>query len=366
MLSELMRMKYSVAIAGTHGKTSTTSLVAYILSKAGFDPTVIIGGKVRSFRSSAKLGRGEFLVAEADESDRSFLKLTPTIGVVTNIDPEHMENYDDFDDLRSAFVEFSNKVPFYGAVVACTAHPVVRKMLSEVTRTCITYGGKNADYTADEISQTGECVTFNVCCRGSKLGRVKMRMTGEHQVMNSLAAIAVARYLDIPFKAIKSALGGFSGVKRRFEILCKDGPIIVDDYAHHPVEIGATLAAARKGWPGRRIVAVMQPHRFSRLSNHYEEFIDVLRDADAAVIMEVYSAGEKPIKSYTGEKLWKDVCKRYPKKMIAFAPTTEEVLATLSPWCRKEDLILFLGAGNVTQTAKAFTRSLTLRRSAQG
>ncbi|MBT3182804.1 MAG: UDP-N-acetylmuramate--L-alanine ligase [Deltaproteobacteria bacterium] len=363
MLSELMRLKYGVAIAGTHGKTSTTSLVGYVFNKAGLDPTIIIGGKVKSFRSNAKLGRGDFLVAEADESDRSFLKLAPTIGVVTNIDQEHMENYKNFSDMQDAFVEFSNKVPFYGAVVACDAHPVVKRVLKRVTRPCITYGSKDSDYRAEDIVQMNDKIHFNAFYHKEKLGNIKLKMTGSHHVLNALATIAVARHLDIPFKTIKSALGTFSGVKRRFEILSKKGPIVVDDYAHHPVEIAATIEGAKAGWPDRRIVVVLQPHRYSRLADHYDGFIRTMKDADAVVIMDVYSAGEKKHRTYTGEKLWKDVCKKYSKKMVAYAPTTEEVLATLGPWCRKEDLVLFLGAGSVTQTAKSFMKSLTSPRS---
>jgi UDP-N-acetylmuramate--alanine ligase len=366
MLAELMRMKYSVAVAGTHGKTSTTSIIGYILTKAKFDPTLIIGGKVNSLRSNAKLGRGEFLVAEADESDRSFLKLTPTIAVITNIDPEHMENYKDFEDMQGAFAEFANKVPFYGAVVACGDHPVVRKVLKGVGKPCITYGFGDADYVASNVKEGSGGISFTVHYRKEKLGEARIKMIGRHQALNSLAAIAVARHLDVPFKVIKSALASFSGVKRRFEILAASGPMVVDDYAHHPVEIQATIKAARSAWPGRRLVVVMQPHRYSRLSQHYGEFVDLFKEVDAAVIMDVYSAGEKRHKTITGEKLWRDVCKRYPKKMMAFAPATEQVMSTLCPWCRKEDLILFLGAGSVTQTAKAFSRMLTSRCSARG
>ena len=363
MLSELMRMKYGVAVAGTHGKTSTTSLIGHVLTTAGFDPTLIIGGKLKSLRSNAKLGRGEFLVAEADESDRSFLKLAPTIGVITNIDPEHMENYDDFAHMQRAFIEFSNKVPFYGAVVACNAHPVVRKILKKVTRPYITYGGKDADYIARDIEQKGEYLSFTALYENKELGRIKLKMTGSHHVLNALATIAVARHLDVPFSTIKQALKSFSGVKRRFEIIKRCGPIVVDDYAHHPVEILATIEAAKAGWPERRTVAVLQPHRFSRLSQHFEDFIGSVKDADAIVVMDVYSAGEKKHKIFTGEKLWRDVCRKYPKKMVAYAPRTEEVLMTLTPWCRKQDVILFLGAGSITQTAKAFSKTLTLSHS---
>ena len=359
MLAELMRLKYGIAVAGTHGKTSTTSLVGCVLDRAKMDPTLIIGGKVNSLRSNARLGKGEFLVAEADESDRSFLKLAPTIGVITNIDPEHMENYDGFADLKRAFLTFAEKVPFYGAVVACSAHPVVRNLLPEISRPCVTYGGKGADYTARDVQQEGEQLSFTAVYRGDPLGRVSLRMTGSHYVLNALAAIAVGRHLDIPFTTIRAALKGFRGVARRFQILSRTGPIVVDDYAHHPVEVEATLRAARTGWPDRRIVAVLQPHRYSRLKLHFDAFVDALGCADAAVIMDVYPAGERPHRTYTGEKLWSEVCRRFPKKMVAFAPTSEAVMATLAPWCRKEDVILFLGAGSVTQTARAFSKSLT-------
>lgn len=358
MLAELMRLKYGVAIAGTHGKTSTTSLIGCMLDSAGLDPTLIIGGKVNSLRSNARLGKGEFLVAEADESDRSFLKLSPTIGVITNIDPEHMENYRDFDDMQSAFVKFANKVPFYGALVACTAHPVVRKILPRVTRSVITYGSADADYTARAIKQEGEILHFEALCHKEVLGSVMLRMTGSHQVLNALATIAVGRHLDIPFKTIRASLRKFTGVARRFQILSRKGPMIVDDYAHHPVEISATLAAARTGWPGKRIMAVLQPHRFSRLADHFDEFITSVKDADAVLVMDVYPAGEKPKRNYTGEILWREMCRSYPKKMVAFAPTAKEVHSTLAPWCRKEDIILFLGAGSVTETAKSFAKSL--------
>ena len=359
MLAELMRLKYGVAVAGTHGKTSTTSLVGWVLNRAGMDPTLIIGGKVNSLKSNARLGGGDFLVAEADESDRSFLKLAPTIGVITNIDREHMENYKDFADLKNAFLSFAEKVPFYGAVVACSEHPVVRGLLPLITRPCVTYGGKGADYTARDVKQDGEHLSFTACWRGEPLGRVNLKMTGMHYVQNALAAIAVARHLDIPFGTIRSAFASFRGVARRFQVLVRKGPLVVDDYAHHPVEIAATLKAARAGWPTRRIVAVIQPHRYSRLAMHFDDFVAALGMADAIVVMEVYPAGERPRRNYTGEKLWREVCRRFPKKMVAFAPTSESVMATLAPWCRKEDAILFLGAGSVSQTARMFSKSLT-------
>lgn len=366
MLAELMRLKYSVAVAGTHGKTSTTSLIGCIIDAAGLDPTLIIGGKVNGMGTNARLGKGEFLVAEADESDRSFLKLSPTIGVITNIDPEHMENYQDFADVQRAYIEFANKVPFYGAVVACSSHPIVRKILKKISRPCITYGHDGADYTAQNIESIGECTSFEVIFRGDSLGKVEFSMVGSHYIQNALAAIAVARHLDISMPVIKRALASFKGVNRRFTMLAKDGPFVVDDYAHHPVEIAATISAARQGWPKNRIVAVMQPHRYSRLAYLFDDFISSLKDADAIVVMEVYPAGEKLIRPYTGEKLWRELCERYPKKMVAFAPTEDAVMQTLMPWCRTEDVILFLGAGSVTATAKSFAKNLISRSCPRG
>lgn len=358
MLSELMRMKYSVAVAGTHGKTSTASLVGSVLYAAGFDPTLIIGGKVNKLGGNARLGKGEFLVAEADESDRSFLKLHPTIAVITNIDPEHMENYRDFEDLKRAFVEFANKVPFYGAAIVCAAHPVVRKILPEIRRPCVTYGGTKADYTASRVRQSGNNLKFEVKRHGKKLGSISLKMAGRHYVENALATVAVAMHLDIPFATIKCALAEFEGVSRRFEILLGSGPIIVDDYAHHPVEIEATLAAARAGWPKKRIVAVIQPHRYSRLSMHFGGFVSSLKNADTVVVMDVYPAGERPLKNYTGEILWRELCRKYPKKEMKFAPTSAEVTPALMSFLEKKDIVLFLGAGSVTKTARDFTAKL--------
>jgi len=358
MLAELMRLKYGIAVAGTHGKTSTTSLIGHLCDQAKLDPTIIIGGKVNNLRSNARLGRGDFLVAEADESDGSFLKLAPTIGVITNIDPEHMESYRDFRDLTRAFVEFANKVPFYGAVVACAGHPAVRRVMPDIAKPLITYGAKGADYSARGVVQEGERLVFEALYRGEPMGEISLKMTGAHNAMNALAAIAVGRHLDIPFSTIRAALKGFKGVARRFQILSKAGPYVVDDYAHHPVEIEATIDAARNGWPTKRIVSVIQPHRFTRLADNFDGFISCVKDSDAVVVMDVYAAGEKPKKNYTGERLWREMCRKYPRKMIAYAPTTDEVRSTLAPWCTKEDLILFMGAGSITMTARALSKNL--------
>lgn len=359
MLAELMRLKYGVAVAGSHGKTSTTSLIGCVFDHAGFDPTLIIGGRVNSLRSNARIGKGDFLIAEADESDRSFLKLSPTVAVITNIDPEHMENYRGFEDLKSAFVDFANKVPFYGAVVACRDHPVVRAILPQITRPLVTYGVKDANYTSSSMKQAEDKLSFDVAHKGKKLGHIRLNMVGAHYASNAVGAIAVCSYLDIPFWAIKEALENFEGVSRRFEILARKDPIVVDDYGHHPVEIELTLKAARKGWPGKRIVAVVEPHRYSRLSRHFAGFVDVMKNADAAVYMDVYPSGEKPSRTYTGKKLWRETCRKYPGRIMKYAPTGEDVKRTLAGLCRKGDLILFLGAGGITRTAREFAKTLT-------
>ncbi len=365
MLAELMRLKYGIAVAGTHGKTSTTSLISSILDAARLDPTVIIGGKVNSLRTNARLGKGDVLVAEADESDRSFLKLSPTIGIITNINPEHMENYRDFAHLQQAFIDFANKVPFYGSVVCCTDHPVVKKILPRIERRCITYGTRDAEYCWRNILQEQGRLTFDVVHRGETLGRITMNQVGEHHAYNALAAIAVAREFDIPFAQIRKALRSFRGVARRFQVLGRSGdrePMVVDDYAHHPVEIAATLKAAREGWPGRRLIVVIQPHRYSRLSAHFDDFVKVMKPADIIVVMEVYSAGEKPIRDITGEKLWKEMHRAYPRKTVAYAPNHERAKELVSSWARPADMVMFLGAGDVTKLAKSLARDLTRSR----
>jgi UDP-N-acetylmuramate--alanine ligase len=358
MLAELMRLKYGIAVAGTHGKTTTTSLIAQVFDKAGLDPTMIVGGKVKSLRGNARLGKGEFLVAEADESDRSFLKLSPTIGVITNIDPEHMENYRDFEHLKDAFVDFANKVPFYGSIICCTDHPVVKKILPKIVRRVVTYGEDDADYVAKGILQAKDRLSFDVIHQGHDLGKIKLPMAGRHHAKNALAAIAVGRELDIPFNTIKKALEGFKGVARRFEVLHNSGPIVVDDYGHHPVEIAATLSAAREGWPDHRLIAVIQPHRYTRLSSLFDEFVGALKSADSILVMDVYPAGEKPIRGATGLRLCEAIRKHYPKKFVTLTETPEKVISTLKTWCGEKDLILFLGAGDITKVAHTFAKGI--------
>ncbi|MBI5300267.1 MAG: UDP-N-acetylmuramate--L-alanine ligase [Deltaproteobacteria bacterium] len=357
MLAELMRMKQGIAIAGTHGKTTTTSMIATILQEAGLDPTMIIGGKLNSLRSNARLGKGELLVAEADESDQSFLKLNPVMAVITNIDPEHMENYSSFAQVKNCFTNFANKVPFYGCVVACADHPQVRNIFPDLTRRLITYGIKmEADYTAKNISQDKGLMTFDVFYQGELLGKAKLEQPGVHHVGNALAAIAIARELDVPFSKIVQGLKKFKGIGRRFEILKKENPMVVDDYAHHAVEIDATIAAAKKGWPDYKIAVVFQPHRYSRLKLLWDDFIKVLSKADLGVVLPVYAAGEKPIAGITGQNFFMELQKKHPKFPVTYAESLAEVSAALKPWVSEKTMILFLGAGDITKMGRDFVK----------
>jgi UDP-N-acetylmuramate--alanine ligase len=355
MLAELMRLKYGVAIAGTHGKTSTTSMVAQILSRGGLDPTIVIGGKVNALRSNAKLGKGEFLVAEADESDRSFLHLTPTIAVITNIDPEHMENYRDFDHMRQAYLDFANKVPFYGAVVACLDHPEVCKLIPKLNHRCITYGlNSPADYTARAIRQVKACNHFTVLEHGKVLGKIQLQMPGRHNVANALAAVAVGRLLKIPFGKIAAALKSFQGIERRFQIMTDTGPIVVNDYAHHPAELAAVIQATRAGWPGWRIVAIHQPHRYSRLKQLFPDFVKVLAKADCVGIMKLYAASEAPIPGISAQKLHAAIQRKLKRKMVPYCDNARDLMAELSHMVRPKDIVLFLGAGDISKSCKEF------------
>ena len=321
MLAELMRLRYGIAIAGAHGKTSTTSMVALVLERAGLDPTAVIGGRLSAFGSNARLGTGDFMVVEADESDRSFLKLSPAIAVITNIDHEHMESYGSWADLQQAFVEFSNKVPFYGAVIACADDEPVRNVLPRITRRLITYGLATADGQAS-ASVTAHGMTLEAF--GSRaivrywtpesseggsfagdveLGELRLQVPGRHNLLNALAAVAAGLEVGIPFDTIAAALGEFQGAERRFQRLGEeDGVMVVDDYGHHPTEIAAVIAAARAGID-RRVIVVFQPHRYSRTSQLLREFGSALSAADEVVLTDIYAAGEPPIPGVTLEAL---------------------------------------------------------------
>jgi UDP-N-acetylmuramate--alanine ligase len=352
MLAELMRMKpYTVACAGSHGKTTTTSMVATVLGIAGLDPTFVVGGIVRSYRSNARLGKSELMVVEADESDRSFLMLTPMIAVVTNIDREHMDYYHDMEDVRKCFADFVNKVPFYGAAVLCLDDPHVQAVIPNVARRRITYGlSAQADISAHDITYDQNFgSSFTVLSGVNALGRVSLRVPGKHNVYNSLAAIAVALELDVPFDTIAHALGEFTGADRRFQFKGEEkGVTVVDDYGHHPTEIKATLSAARIAAPNRRIVVLFQPHRYTRTNDLMDEFASAFNNADVLFVTDIYAASEAPIEGVTAEILTRRI-KSYGHKNAEYVGALENAPAIMADAVREGDLVITLGAGSVNR-----------------
>ncbi len=358
MLAELMRMKVGVAIAGTHGKTTTTSLIATILGAAGLDPTVVIGGRLNSIGSNAKLGQGEFLVAEADESDGSFLKLMPTIAVVTNIDPEHLDYYPGIEEIKEAFLHFLNKIPFFGLAVLCLDHPNVQSLLPKLKKRFTTYGlTTQADFQAEEIEFDGLSTAFDVRYQRKEIGRLSIRMPGLHNVYNALAAVATSFELDIPFQVVQEALRDFSGVQRRFQIKAeKRGILIVDDYGHHPVEIMATLKAAKTGWK-RRVVAVFQPHRYTRTQALMQEFLTAFYDADVLILTDIYAAGEERIEGVESKALFEGI-REYGHKDVTYLPDKREIVEHLLHIIDSGDMVITLGAGDIYQVADELVRRL--------
>jgi UDP-N-acetylmuramate--alanine ligase len=353
MLAELMRVKYGVAIAGSHGKTTTTSLVATVLRAAGLDPTVVVGGRMASFGSNAKLGTGDLLVAEADESDGSFLRLTPTIAVVTNIDPEHLDHYGTHERLKEAFLEFIEKVPFYGLAVLCLDHPHVQHLLPRVNRRHVTYGlSQQADYSARDIRIQGIRTTFRAFRHGSDIGEFCVRLPGHHNVLNTLAAIAVADELEVPFDVLREALSSFHGVARRFSVVDEpSGVILVDDYGHHPAEIRATLAAARRAFGGRVLVA-FQPHRFTRTESLFDDFAQAFNDADEVLLADVYAAGEQPIAGADSSHL-ADAIRDHGHHSVAYVPDMAQMASRLAAAAKPGDIVLTLGAGDINKILKS-------------
>src|SRR5262245_20731561 len=350
MLAELMRMKpYTVAVAGSHVKTTTTSMVATVLGIAGLDPTFVVGGIVRSYLANARLGKSELMVVEADESDRSFLMLDPMIAVVTNIDREHMDYYHDMEDVRKCFADFVNKVPFYGAAILCLDDPHVQAVIPKVERRRVTYGlSAQADISAHEIAYDQSFGSSFVVWRGVEvLGRVGLRVPGKHNVYNSLAAIAVGLELDVPFEKIAEALGEFTGADRRFQFKGEEkGITIVDDYGHHPTEIKATLSAARIGAPNRRIVVLFQPHRYSRTHDLMEEFASAFNNADVLFVTDIYAASEAPIEGVHANVLTERI-KSYGHKHAEYIGPLDNAAEALRANVREGDLVITLGAGSV-------------------
>ncbi len=353
MLAELMRVKYGIAIAGTHGKTTTTSMVATVLAAAGWDPTAVVGGRLNSLGSNAKLGSGDFLVAEADESDGSFVTLSPTVAVVTNIDPEHLDYYSGIGQIKETFLHFLNKVPFYGFAVLCADHPNVQDLIPALRKTFVTYGfSAQADYRADEVAVEGMGTRFQISCRGQSEGRVSLAAPGRHNVSNALAAAAVARELGIPFEKVREGLADYRGVHRRFEVRGeRGGVVVVDDYAHHPAEIRATLAAAREVWPGRRIVVAFQPHRYSRTHALFHDFLSAFHHADLLFVFDVYPAGEVPIPGTTGEGLCAAI-RDHGHRAAVYAGQAAEAEATVREQLAPGDILLTMGAGDVWKLAE--------------
>ncbi|MGC8893258.1 MAG: UDP-N-acetylmuramate--L-alanine ligase [candidate division WOR-3 bacterium] len=355
MLAELMRVKFSIAISGMHGKSTTSSMVAHVLARAGLDPTVVIGGRFHGTRTGARLGQGPYLVAEADESDRSFLELFPTIAVVTNLDPEHLDTYSGMEDISEAFLRFVSRVPFYGVAVLNLDSDPVRKLMPLVEHRVITYGMvRQADVSAREITLRDLGSDFLVFWDGEEIMKVSLSVPGIHNVSNALAAIAVALELEIPHDAITEGLASFSGVERRFEIKGeRDRVRVVDDYGHHPTEIRATLAAARNYWKDGRIVVLFQPHRFTRTLYLHAEFGGAFLDSDLLFILPIYPAGEKPIEGVSSRLIYEAV-KEAGHKDVHLIEEGEDVLEVLREALRPGDLLLTLGAGNVWKIGEEF------------
>ena len=354
MLAELMRLKYSVAIAGAHGKTSTTSIVSAVLAEGGLDPTVVIGGRLKSIGSNALLGRGDYIVAEADESDGSFLRMSPAIAVVTNIDREHLDYYPDISAIKDAFLEFIQKVPFYGLGVLCLDNEYIQELLPVIRKRFVTYGmNAQADVQARNIRFEGLKSRFEAYFQGKALGDIFLNLPGQHSIANSLAGIAVGLELDIPFPTIKSALEKTEGVQRRLEIKGEQhGVTVVDDYGHHPTEIKATLQALKDAWPDRRKVVVFQPHRYSRTRALFDDFTRSFYQSDVLLVLPIYSAGEQAIEGVNGHDLC-DAIMAHGHREVLCAEDIDGAADHLRKILRRGDVLLTLGAGDVWKVGEA-------------
>jgi UDP-N-acetylmuramate--alanine ligase len=358
MLAELMRMKHGVAVAGSHGKTTTTSMVAAVLGTAGLDPTMVIGGQVHMLGTNAKMGQGEILVAEADESDGSFLLLTPIIAVVTNIDREHMDFYQTMEKLSESFLDFINKIPFYGLAVLCIDNGNVRALLPKVRKRFATYGlSSDADFSAQDLQMKPAGVDFIALHHGKPLGQVRLHLPGRHSATNALAAVAVGYELEIPFSRVAEALDGFTGIHRRFEIKGEPrGITIIDDYGHHPAEIQATIEAIHDSWK-RPLIVIFQPHRYSRTRDLFDDFLTAFEGADRLVLTEIYAAGEDPIDGVTSEALYQGI-KRRGHMEVEFIPDKGQIVERIARKLNPGDIVVTLGAGDIYKVGAALVEAL--------
>ena len=359
MLAELMRLKYGIAVAGTHGKTTTTSLIGAVLAEGRYDPTIVVGGRVTSLGSNARLGQGDYLVAEADESDGSFLKLAPTIAVVTTIDAEHLDHYGTLDAICEAFRVFVSKVPFYGSAVLCLDQPNIQRLIPRLEKRIITYGlESSADLVARHLQLAGMTSRFEVYQRGTLLGECTLQIPGRHNVLNALAAVGVGLDVEIPFVTVQKALAGFAGVQRRFQVRgSAAGVTVVDDYGHHPAEIRATLAAAKAGFDCR-VVTVFQPHRFTRTHHLRQEFLTAFNQADVLIVMDIYAAGESPMPGVTAEDLANGIRAHGHRNVTYLGSDRARIAQHLCEITRPGDLVLTLGAGDVSLLGPEILKAL--------
>jgi UDP-N-acetylmuramate--alanine ligase len=355
MLAELMRLKFSIAVAGAHGKTTTTSIVASVLAQGGLDPTVVIGGKLKSVGTNAVLGQGDFIVAEADESDGSFLKYSPTIAVVTNIDREHLDFYQDLDAIKSVFLDFIDRIPFYGLAVLCLDNESIQDLIPEIKKRYTTYGmSAQADFQIKDVEFEKRRSRFSIYKEGQKLGNITLNLPGIHNVYNATASIAVGIELDVPFAAIQTALETLEGVQRRLEVKGEvNGITVVDDYGHHPTEIKITLEAVEKCWPDSRKVVVFQPHRYSRTQALFDDFTRSFYQSDVLLVLPIYAAGEKRIEGLSSQDLCEGI-KAHGHKEVFCATDMKKALAYLKKNLKPGDMLLTLGAGDVWKVGEQF------------
>lgn len=354
MLAECMRMKYGIGIAGTHGKTTTTSMVGLVLTEAGVDPTIIVGGKLSGLGgTNARLGNGDYIVVEADEFDRTFLMLTPVIAAITTLEKEHLDTYKDLDDIKSAFVEFANKVPFFGFVVLCLDEPALQDIIPLIKKKIFTYGlSPQADVQAVDITHKENSSEYTVVYKEEILGRIKLNVPGVHNIKNSLVAVTIAKELGVPFDTIKKALGDFTGVYRRFEKKYDNDVMVIDDYGHHPTEINVTLDGIRKGWK-RRLIAVFQPHLYSRTRDFYLEFGRSFLNSDVFICTDVYPAREKPIEGVSGQMI-AEAAKKFGHKNVIYEADKNKIPELLKSIYKKGDIIITLGAGDIWKYGEKF------------